>query len=62
VRPDPGVLTADLVRSVSGALRVANKYPEVLRRIAQAEYDWVPIAAKLSRTLHGAEEDSILVP
>src|SRR5688500_12861291 len=62
VRPDPAVLTADLVRSVSGALDVADKYPDVLRRIAQAEYDWVPIAAKLSKTLHGAEEDSIMVP
>ena len=62
VRPEAAVLTADLVRSVSGALDVAGRYPEVLRRIAQQEYDWQPIAAMLARTLHGAEEDSIMVP
>jgi glycosyltransferase involved in cell wall biosynthesis len=52
VRPDPGVLTADLVRAVSGALNVAAGYPETLRRIAQEEYDWQPIAARLARTLY----------
>ena len=62
VRPDPAVLTADLVRAISGALDVAPKYPEVLRRIAQQEYDWQPIAAKLAKTLHSTEDNSIMVP
>jgi glycosyltransferase involved in cell wall biosynthesis len=51
VRPDPGVLTADLVRSITGALAVCHKYPAVLRQIARDEYDWQPIAVRLKSIL-----------
>ena len=53
VRPDPAVLTDDLVRSVTGALSVCEKYPAVLREIAKTEYDWQPIAGRLGALLHG---------
>ena len=42
---------ADIVRSVSGALTVSDQYRQTLRSIAQAEYDWRPIAARLAETL-----------
>ena len=41
----------DIVRSVTGALGVADEYRETLREIAQREYDWKPIAAKLAQVL-----------
>jgi glycosyltransferase involved in cell wall biosynthesis len=39
---------ADIVRAVTGALAVADKYRATLRTIAQAEYDWQPTAVKLA--------------
>lgn len=51
LRPDPEVLTYDIVRSVCGALSLGGKYQQALRRIAEQEYDWKPIAAKLALTL-----------
>jgi hypothetical protein len=41
----------DMVPAVTGALTVSDKYAPTLRRIAEAEYDWRPIAAKLADTL-----------
>jgi glycosyltransferase involved in cell wall biosynthesis len=58
VRPDPGAITSDLVHSVTGALRVCEKYPAVLREIARAEYDWQPIAGRLGALLHELSANS----
>lgn len=41
----------DMVPAIAGALAVSAKYAGTLRRIAEEEYDWQPIAAKLARTL-----------
>ncbi len=41
----------DMAPVVTGALEVAAKHSATLRNIAQQEYDWQPIAAKLARTL-----------
>lgn len=44
-------LAADLARTIPGAMRVAPQYARVLRGVAEREYDWQPIAAKLAATL-----------
>jgi glycosyltransferase involved in cell wall biosynthesis len=43
----------DIERTVPGALAVADQYRQTLRSIAEQEYDWRPIAAKLAQTLSG---------
>ena len=51
VSPEPEHLAADLARVVPKALTVSERYALTLRRIAEQEYDWVPIASTLLRTL-----------
>lgn len=51
VRPDPAVLTADLEHAIGGALDISGRYTQVLRQVAEREYDWQPIAARLAATL-----------
>ena len=51
VRPAPEHLAADLARNVPNALAVSERHAATLRRVAEQEYDWVPIAAKLYRIL-----------
>jgi glycosyltransferase involved in cell wall biosynthesis len=51
VRPDPLHLTADLARNVPNAIAVSERYAKTFRKVAEQEYDWAPIAAKLYRIL-----------
>lgn len=51
LRPDPAHLHDDIVRAVTGALSVSEKYRMALRRIAEQQFDWAPIARKLADTL-----------
>ncbi len=46
-----GHIAEDLVPAVTGALAVSARHARTLRRIAQEEYDWQPIAARLAETL-----------
>ena len=41
----------DIVPAVTGALAARDRYAQTLRRIAEEEYDWQPIATKLARTM-----------
>ena len=41
----------DMVPAVTGALAASDRHAQTLRRIAEEEYDWQPIAMKLARTL-----------
>jgi len=50
-RPDAEHLAADLARIVPGAVAVRDQYAGTLRRVAEEEYDWNPIAAKLYKIL-----------
>ena len=58
VRPDPATLTAELARVIPGALQASPRYSQILRRIAQQEFDWQPIAASLARTLGSVAEQA----
>jgi glycosyltransferase involved in cell wall biosynthesis len=53
VRPDPAHLAADLARVVPRALDAGPRHAATLRRVAEEEYDWAPIARRLARALLG---------
>ena len=46
-RPEPEHLTADLARVLPHALAARDRYAATLRRVAEQEFDWAPIALKL---------------
>jgi glycosyltransferase involved in cell wall biosynthesis len=58
LRPEPAHLASDLARVVPGAIAVRDQYADTLRRVAEEEYDWKPIAAKLARTLHVVAQEA----
>ena len=46
-------VATDMAPTVIGALAVSARHTETLRRVAEEEYDWQPIARKLAATLMG---------
>jgi glycosyltransferase involved in cell wall biosynthesis len=59
VRHEPAHLAADLARVVPGAIAVRDQYADTLRRVAEEEYDWKPIAAKLAHTLQLVAREAV---
>jgi glycosyltransferase involved in cell wall biosynthesis len=51
VRPDGGTIVSDLAAVLPRALDLGDRYRDVLRRVAEAEYDWGPIAERLATLL-----------
>lgn len=51
VRPEAEYLAADLGRAVPHAVAVRDRNAGILRRVAEDEYDWKPIASKLMTIL-----------
>jgi len=50
IRPDPEHVVQDLAAAVPRALSAAPKHAAALRRVAEEQYDWKPVARRL-RTL-----------
>jgi glycosyltransferase involved in cell wall biosynthesis len=51
VRSDPRVLVGDIADAAAAALPLGRRYRHVLRRVAEEQYDWRPIAVRLARIL-----------
>ncbi len=58
VRPDVEHIASDIARAVVGALGVRDRYAATLRKVAEDEYDWQPIARKLALTLEQVASES----
>jgi glycosyltransferase involved in cell wall biosynthesis len=51
VRPDAQLMVDDIAASVAAALPLGRRYGPRLRRVAEEQYDWRPIAARLAGIL-----------
>jgi glycosyltransferase involved in cell wall biosynthesis len=58
VRPLAEHIAGDIARVVPGALTVRDRYAATLRKVAEEEYDWQPIARKLALTLERVAQEN----
>jgi hypothetical protein len=56
VRPDTSVIVRDIAEAAAAALPLGRRYRQVLRRVAEEQYDWRPLAVRLAAILADVAE------